>query len=95
MNGAKYDVSLYEWQPEPEVGKNDFFAAPVVAAAAPPVVLETHIVAAPPESVLARPVGELLASARQAVGGTVLGRPVSEVLSDARESLSRPRPFAV
>lgn len=92
MNGTRIDYEMYAWQPETD--KRSAAADYFVSDGPPPpsAVSATQgmtVVPAARESVLSRPVGDVLNSV---VGDSVLSRPVSEVLSSvARDSvLSRP-----
>ena len=88
MNGQKYNYSDYEWEPvEEELSLGyyveDSSAATVPVQAAP---LAPQITVTPPDSVLSRPVGELIAAARESIGESVLSRPVGEIFRLSRSA---------
>ncbi|HVF21077.1 MAG TPA: hypothetical protein VNA14_12670 [Mycobacteriales bacterium] len=89
MDGQKYDWKMYEWEPVVDQSSVDAYfqteTPPADIAAAAGAPLAAPIVVVPPESVLSRPVGELLTAA---VGDSVLARPVGELLVSAREAVS-------
>ena len=79
MNGQKYDWRMYEYEPVVEETTIDYFPAeePTAAPLAAPIIVT------PQEGVLSRPVGELIASARESIHDSVLGKPVGELLTSA------------
>ena len=79
MNGSRFNYEDYAYEPPVDERRGgDYYlaATPVPAPVAPAPRLAADIHVAPVESILHRPVGELIEN-------SVLSKPVSEVLSSA------------